>query len=67
MASTIEYAKYIAYMWVNESINPARVLDDRMSIAEDYPLPMISYNFHDRISDISMTQKDGHIFVIIPL
>lgn len=66
MASTIEYAKYIAYIWELESINPVRVSDSRMSLAENQPLPEVSYNFHERLTDISMAQKDGHIFVIIP-
>lgn len=64
MAQNLPQAKYIAFKWKISRSNPGYSGSyDNI----DYDINNVSSEFTSRLSDISYTVSNGHIFVIIPI
>lgn len=67
MAFNATHAKYIAYIWDENTDGPLNPGYDSLIMDVTYPWKEVPYDFVDRLSNISFTRKDGRVFVIIPL
>lgn len=64
MARDIEHAKYIAYRWNTDALNPGY---EGIIMDVDYPLNKVQLEFTEILTDISYTIMNDRVFVIIPL
>lgn len=64
MTIDISHAKYVAYRWDEESLNPGY---EGIITSVDYPVNMVSPDFTDKLTQIAFAKMDARIFVIIPL
>lgn len=67
MASNLTHAKYIAYVWDENEDGPLNPGYEGVIMDVDYPWREVPHDFTDRLDSIHFTNKDGRIFVVIPI